>query len=179
MQRSSQHSRSRSGAAAKALLSLAVLATGPESRAGEPPITTAGWGAVRVGTSAASPVLAASGFRPVAAPAAGSECYYLASPAAPGLDVMVDKGQVARVETEHPRYTTPSGVRVGETESGARRVYAGRLVERPHKYVEGGHYLVVYASDRKSAVVLEIVAGKVKSIRGGRVPQVEYVEGCS
>jgi hypothetical protein len=71
------------------------------------------------------------------------------------------------------------GVRVGDSEESARNVYGQRAFARPHKYLQGALYLIVYTADRDAAVVLEIVNGRVVSIRGGLIPAVEYVEGCS
>jgi hypothetical protein len=50
----------------------------------------------------------------------------------------------------------------------------------PHKYVApDGCYLTVWARDRKAAVRLETLQGKVISFYAGQAPQVEYVESCS
>jgi pyruvate/2-oxoglutarate dehydrogenase complex dihydrolipoamide dehydrogenase (E3) component len=92
---------------------------------------------------------------------------------------MVDDGRIVRVETKERNYSTPSGVRVGDTEEDAMRAYAGRAEVRPHKYTPSGHYLVVSDADGKRAVVVETDKGRVVAIRGGLKPAVEYVEGCS
>jgi hypothetical protein len=119
-----------------------------------------------------------AGFKPSEGFSVTDECLYIESPGAPDLRVMVEGGRAVRVETSRPRYATPSGIRVGETEERARHVYAGRAVVRPHKYVPNAIYLIVYTSDRKRAVVLEVVDARVVAIRGGLLPAVEYVEGC-
>lgn len=142
-------------------------------------ITTAGWGAVHVGMSSTDSRLAQLRFEPVPAASGLEHCHYIQSVDVPDLRVMIEAGKVVRVETQHGRYSTPSGVRVGDSEESARKVYGQRAVARPHKYVQGALYLIVYAADRGAAVVLEIINGRVLSLRGGLVPAVEYVEGCS
>jgi len=106
-------------------------------------------------------------------------CHYRLTPSAPGLLFMVEDGRIVRVETTGPNYATPSGVRVGDSERSARRVYAGRAMVQPHKYTPTGHYLVVPTSDSKLAIVVETEDGRVVAIRGGQRPAVEKVEGCS
>jgi hypothetical protein len=50
----------------------------------------------------------------------------------------------------------------------------------PHKYVApDGNYLTVWSTNHKAAVRFETLQGKVTSFYAGRVPEVEYVEGCS
>jgi hypothetical protein len=51
----------------------------------------------------------------------------------------------------------------------------------PHKYTDG-HYLTVRpveASDTTHLIVFETEGQVVQRFRGGRRPQVEYVEGCA
>jgi len=142
-------------------------------------ITTAGWGPVHVGMSSTDSRLAQLRFEPVPAASGVEHCHYIQSVDVPELRVMIEAGKVVRVETHQGRYSTPSGVRVGDSEESARNVYGQRAVARPHKYLQGALYLIVYTADRDAAVVLEIVNGRVVSIRGGLIPAVEYVEGCS
>jgi hypothetical protein len=161
------------------VVALAILAAGSPA---EPPapITTAGWGRVRVGMSRLAASRALGGdLRLAEGTTHDAGCHYGTSTRAPGLLFMIENGRVVRVETRSPAYTTPSGVRVGDTEASARQVYAGRAVITPHKYFPGGHYLVVRTTDRKRAVVVETNEGKVVAVRGGQQPAVEYVEGCS
>jgi hypothetical protein len=144
------------------------------------PITTAGWGRVRVGMSRSAAARALGGdLRLPAGTTDATGCHYRTSTRAPGLLFMIEEGRVVRVETKSPTYVTPSGVRVGDTEASAREAYAGRAVITPHKYSPGGHSLMIRTADRKRAVVIETSEGKVVAVRGGQLPAVEYVEGCS
>lgn len=158
---------------------LALLAAA-SSAADLAPITTAGWGRVRVGMSRQAAARALGGdLRLPTGMTDASGCHYRTATKAPGLRFMIEGGRVVRVETKDPRYATPSGVRVGDTESKARDAYAGRAAISPHKYSSTGHYLVIRTSDGRRAVVIETDEGKVVAIRGGQEPAVEYVEGCS
>src|SRR3546814_8127930 len=62
-----------------------------------------------------------------------------------------------------------------------RSLYAGRVEEKPHKYVEGGKYLGVEdISGGKGKLVFATEGdGRFTSWRVGVPPQVDYVEGCS
>src|SRR3546814_15945943 len=62
-----------------------------------------------------------------------------------------------------------------------RSLYAGRVEETPHKYVEDGKYLGVEdISGGKGKLVFATDGdGKVTSWRVGVPPQVAYVAGCS
>jgi hypothetical protein len=144
------------------------------------PITTAGWGRVRVGMSRSAASRALGGdLRLGKGTTDATGCHYRTSTRAPGLLFMIENGRVVRVETRSAAYVTPSGVRVGDTEAAAREAYAGRAVITPHKYSASGHYLVIRTADGKRAVVIETDEGKVVAVRGGQEPAVEYVEGCS
>lgn len=145
-----------------------------------PPFTTAGWGPVRVGMPVAEVSAALSGaFRLAEGFKVTDGCQYWFAPPVTDIRFMVEEGRVVRIETRHSRYATVSGVRVGDTEVSARRVYAGRAVIKPHKYSTTGHYLVVSTQDGRRAVVVETDDGRVVQIRTGQQPAVEYVEGCS
>ena len=62
-----------------------------------------------------------------------------------------------------------------------RRLYAGRVEDSAHKYVEGGKYLKVKADDGSAGkLVFETdAAGMVSEWHAGVEPQVDYIEGCS
>jgi hypothetical protein len=155
---------------------VALLLVGSWAAGANTPITDRGWGAVQVGMT--SSTLKAEGFHFATGFTAADDCAYFESATVPDLRVMVEGGRVVRVETDHPTYSTAAGVRVGDALAKVRRAYSG-LVKRPHQYVDDGEYLILYSSDHKRAVLIEVVERKVVQIRGGVVPPVEYVEGCS
>jgi hypothetical protein len=144
-----------------------------------PPLTTAGWGAVRVGMTPAQAAARLGSRLVVPKGADPTACHYRTTAPAPGLLFMVENGRIVRVETKDARYATLSGVRVGDSQDSALATYAGRARVMPHKYSDTGKYIVVATSDGKRAVVVETDQGRVTQIRGGQRPAVEYVEGCS
>ena len=74
----------------------------------------------------------------------------------------------------------PGGGKVGMSATQVHDMYAGRVEEQPHKYVEGGRNLRIQSEDGASALIFEVdAAGKVTAWRVGVPPQVDYVEGCS
>jgi len=95
--------------------------------------------------------------------------------------VMVVKGKVARIDVDTGSVTTEDGAKIGDTEDRVKSIYGEDLEVRPHKFIEGGHYLVVKgdsASAGKEIVFETDAGGKVIMFRAGRVPEVEWVEGC-
>ena len=84
------------------------------------------------------------------------------------------------METRDRRYLTVRGVRVGDDVTKVRRIYGTRLSVRPHAYFAHGLVLAVYSPDRRYALVMESDdAGRIVTLRGGLVPAVEFLEGCS
>ena len=73
----------------------------------------------------------------------------------PGVRFTLASGVVSRAETRDMRYTTLSGVHVGDTLGRARQAYGKRLSVAPHPYFDNGHTLTVYSPDRRFALVME------------------------
>jgi hypothetical protein len=116
------------------------------------------------------------------APAAkdAARCHLRSAASQPGVSYVVDQGLVTRMETRDPRYATVRGVRVGDDVKRVRQIYGQRLNVRAHAYFERGLILAVYSPDRKFALVMESNdAGRIVTLRGGMVPAVEFLEGCS
>jgi hypothetical protein len=104
------------------------------------------------------------------------ECAYLRpTPGPPGLLIMSRAGRIARVDVVGTDVTTDAGVRVGDREDRVREAH-GTVARSPHKYTDG-HYLTVADGDHR--LVFEIDGGRVARFRSGRLPEVEWVEGCS
>ena len=68
----------------------------------------------------------------------------------------------------------------GDTVDRARQVYGKRLRVGPHPYFDQGQTLTVYSPDRRFARVMESSNnGHLITLRGGRLPDVVWLEGCS
>jgi len=80
--------------------------------------------------------------------------------------------------------TTLSGAKIGDTEARIKALYPGQIKVSPHKYTgdSGGHYLTFVPkdkSDRFYRLIFETDGKQVTNFRSGKLPEVEYVEGCS
>ena len=117
-------------------------------------------------------------------PGKGEICYYLnpvsnSSPAY--FAFMIESDKFVRYDVGNDKEIAPGGGKVGMTADAIRKLYGDRIEERPHEYVEGGHYLRIKADDDSGGVLVfeTDAAGKVSEWRVGQPPQVDYVEGCS
>ena len=119
------------------------------------------------------------------APVAPGLCHFLYAQPKPidgyGVAFMVEGDKFVRVDVDAPDVRAPGGGHAGMTADAVRAAYAGRIEEQPHKYVEGGKYLVVTPADAGATrLVFEVdAAGIVTAWRLGLPPQVHYVEGCA
>jgi phage gp45-like len=93
---------------------------------------------------------------------------------------MVVKGKIARIDVDTGTVTTEDGVKIGDTEDKVKSVYGDELQVQPHKYIEGGHYMTVKGDSASAgkAIVFETDGKRVTMFRAGRIPEVEWVEGC-
>lgn len=117
---------------------------------------------------------------PKASTASREECRYLDTKGKSRVYVMLVRDTVARLDVRDSTRTTEAGARIGDPESRILELYRGRVATQPHKYVSGGHYLVVTSpTDSTRRLVFETDGKRVTSYRVGRMPEVEWVEGCS
>jgi hypothetical protein len=94
-----------------------------------------------------------------------------------GLSIMTTRGRLARVDVGRGSWRTSLGVRLGDGEDVVTSRYT-RLRRQPHPYDPEGEYLIVRGPKRR--VVFETDGNdQVTSFRGGRVPEVMYIEGCA
>ena len=158
-------------------------------------VSEGGVGPVRVGMAAevAEESMGADARLMPASP--GSTCRYLDwTDRHPGVAYMSVDGRVVRLDvsgldqvsggeaTEIPAADLPrtaEGVGVGSTEAEVTAAYGARVRSEPHKYVHGGHTLVVTPADTASLLVFETDGTRVTSLRAGLRPYAEWVEGCS
>lgn len=109
-------------------------------------------------------------------------CTYVIGTALPkGVQVMVVNGVVARIDVLEPGVPTLEGVGVGSTEQDVLARYRGDATVTPHKYSgPEWHYVTVTPpSDTLHRIVFETDGAVVKNYRVGRMPEVQWVEGCS
>jgi len=97
-----------------------------------------------------------------------------------GVNVMVVKGKVARIDVDTGTVTTEDGAKIGDSEDKIKSIYGDELKVTPHKYIEAGTYLTVMGDSASAgkAMVFETDGKQVTMFRAGRIPEVEWVEGC-
>jgi hypothetical protein len=141
-----------------------------------------GIGAVRVGMTVSQAAKAAG--TKLAGDSPNNNCYYVKPQNQPkNLSFMVTKGRISRVDVrQNTQITTLKGGKIGDTEAQIKSLYPGQIKVTPHKYVQGGHYLTFIPKDRSNQnyrVVFETNGKRVTEFRSGKLPEVEFVEGCS
>ncbi|WP_392534720.1 hypothetical protein [Nostoc sp. C117] len=137
---------------------------------------------IRIGMTV-SEAAKAGGTRLVGDPPNNS-CYYVKPQGKPkDLGFMVTEGRISRVDVwRNSKITTVKGAKIGDTEAEIKSLYPGQIRVTPHNYVQGGHYLTFVPkdqSDKNYRVVFETDGKRVTQFRSGKLPEVEYVEGCS
>ncbi|MGH8075883.1 MAG: hypothetical protein ACREPE_00965 [Lysobacter sp.] len=119
------------------------------------------------------------------APSEPGGCYYLFPQPRPqgsyGIGFMIEGDKFSRIDVDSADIVAPGGGRIGVTADVIRKLYAGRIEEQNHKYVDGGKYLRIKDSAGGNGVLVFATdaAGTVTEWRIGVPPQVDYVEGCS
>lgn len=113
--------------------------------------------------------------------ATGGTCAYVRPVSGPaGVSLMVRGGEIARVQVDSGDVRTTADAGIGDGEARIDSLYRGQLQVGPHKYT-GGHYMVVKptgARDSRFRIVFETDGQRVTRYRAGRLPEVEWVEGC-
>ncbi|GAA3931962.1 lectin [Luteimonas lutimaris] len=142
-----------------------------------------GYGDMRFGMTAEEATQAWGGELETAGDAADA-CYYLVPKwvtVPSDFAFMIEGGKFVRYDVGTGREIAPGGGKVGMDAGEIRDLYAGRVEETPHKYVEGGLYLRVDDANGGDGKLVFATGkdGKVTSWRVGLPPQVDYVEGCS
>ena len=97
-----------------------------------------------------------------------------------GVSVMVIKGKIARIDVDTGAVTTEDGGKIGDTEDRIKSIYGDDVQVEPLEYIEGGHYMTVKGDSASAgkAIVFETDGKRVTMFRAGRIPEVEWVEGC-
>lgn len=141
-----------------------------------------GIGTVRVGMTVSQAAKAAG--TKLVGDSPNNNCYYVKPQNEPkNISFMVTKGRISRVDVrQNTQITTLKGAKIGDTEAQIKSLYPEQIQVTPHKYVQGGHYLTFIPKDRADQnyrVVFETDGKFVTQFRSGKLPEVEFVEGCS
>ena len=80
---------------------------------------------------------------------------------------------------EQSQISTVEGIRLGDSEARVRAAYPDAEISG-HKYILDGHNITITASDQPDRrLIFETDGRQVIYIRSGRLPEVEWVEGCA
>jgi hypothetical protein len=99
----------------------------------------------------------------------------------PGVSAMVEHDTIVRIDVEVAGIVTPEGAGVGDAESKVLGLYGARATVTPHKYTgpEGHYVTVTEPGDPSRLTIFETDGRTVHRYRAGRLPAVQYVEGCA
>lgn len=148
----------------------------PVEAAGKWQVTAAGIGSVRAGMSLEEANVILDNALTI--PAKLAECDYVRPKSPKGIAFMVEKGEISRVEVQPgSSVSTVAGAKIGDSEDRIKSLYPGVEV-KPAKYAPGHYLEVTPRNGGNNRIVFETDGKKVVKYRSGRLPAVEYVEGC-
>ena len=167
------------GASIVPQIAQATPALTTESRVG-----TNGIGPVHVGMTASEAETAAGLKIIIQKNVLGGTCTYASFRGLDGVDFMLIKGIIERVDISNRAISTLRGAAIGDTETRIRNLYPGQTKTTRHPYSRrnDGHYLTFFPKDREDQdyrLIFETSEGRVNRFRSGRVPSVDAIEGCA
>ncbi len=183
-----------SAVATAAILTTTIVPINAQQRLTEQSrVAINGIGPVRVGMTVAEAERAAGvTFRLQDPPGRDVSCYYMVpNRGVRGLAFMVilpqagrpdrQQGRIARVDiASNSPVLTISGAGIGDFEARIRTLYPG-IQSSPHAYIGNWRYLTLVPQnevDRAYRLVFETDGRRVRSFRAGKLPEVDYPEGC-
>jgi hypothetical protein len=107
-------------------------------------------------------------------------CAYFNANGLSGVSFMFIDGKVARIDVQNSKIMTLRGAKIGDSEAQVQALYSNQLKITPNPY-RGDHFLTFYPKDSKDRAYRLIFAtrkGKISALYSGKVPAVEYSEGC-
>jgi hypothetical protein len=99
-----------------------------------------------------------------------------------GISFMVAKGRIVRVDISNEQVTTIKGVKIGDTEEQIIKVYPGQIKVIKNPLGGPGNNLTFVPQDKADSqyrLIFQTRNNRVTSFRSGKLPEVEYIEGCS
>jgi hypothetical protein len=177
-------------------LAMVIQPTAPHAQAAAPPdqakraqiLTSQGLGPVRVGMTVRQAGMALGTKLKVDTDGDSDACRYAWR--ADGLDenvaYMVEDGRITRIDIFHPDKTThpelsvvtTAGIGLGSSEESVRRAYRKSVKVKPSFYADNGLEFRVKDFRKQRGLLFAVDEGKVVHIRAGRIPSIDYVEGC-
>ena len=169
-----------------AIFFIAIISVNAQVRlTDESKVSINGIGPIRVGMTVKE-ASQASGVRLIQVPSGGEEysCLIFKPQNEPkGISFMVTENRIARLAIwENKRISTIKGARIGDTEARIKSLYPSQIRVTQHEYVQRGHYLTFVpkdSADKNYRIVFETDGNRVTNFRSGKLPEVEYIEGCA
>jgi hypothetical protein len=107
--------------------------------------------------------------------------YAFVSGVPPGISFMLAGDTVVRANVQEAGILDEAGLGVGSSEAEVMARRAGKIRVEPHPYTgPEGHYLIVDDPARPGfRLIYETDGQRVVTFRAGRLPEVNYIEGCA
>lgn len=112
-------------------------------------------------------------------------CAYFKPQGGPqGIDFMVTKRHIARVDISNERVTTIKGAKIGDSQQRIFALYPGQIQSTKHPYARppaNKKYLVFVpkdAADKTYRMIFDVLDDRVRYFMSGKLPEIEYPEGC-
>ena len=109
-------------------------------------------------------------------------CFYVYPFGEPGtVGFMVRDNKIVRVDVhfENPDIKTDRGIKFGSTTADVQKAYENIKIEA-HPYGGPDEKYLIYDDQKNHQIIFETDQnGNVTSLRSGRKPEVEFIEGCS
>lgn len=107
-----------------------------------------------------------------------ASCRYVSPAGLSGVSFMVVNGEVARSDITEPTVATRSGIRVGASADAVREAYGDRIEEEEGLYDNTLLTFVPNDPSDETRLVFDTDGIRVTGMQAGRLPEVEYPEGC-
>lgn len=112
------------------------------------------------------------------------ECGYFDIEGGPnGISFMVTKGRIATVNISNERLTTIRGIKIGDPEDKILKLYPQEQIQVVTGLIGGRMKRFTFvprdAADRNYRLIFETGNNRVDRFRSGKLPEVEYLGGCS
>lgn len=141
-----------------------------------------GIGPVRVGMTIAEVEGLVGGTARIDRIEPGNECGWATVSGIPeGISFMLSGDTIVRANIDDAGFLEETGLGVGSSEADVMARRAGMVRVEPHPYTgPEGHYLIVDDPARPGfRLIFETDGQRVLSFRAGRLPEVDFIEGCA
>jgi hypothetical protein len=99
-----------------------------------------------------------------------------------GIAFMVIEGRIVRVDISNERVTTIRGIKIGDPEKKIVKLYPPEQIQVVTGLIGGRMKRFTFvprdAADRNYRLIFDTGRNRVDRFRSGKLPEVEYIEGC-